>query len=250
MTAGGLASARTARLRVAPLVLLSTMLGGCDPVEETSPDEESVAVRDREGRRTQNQTNPLAEPSATGLPDGANERPVAPSVPADVAAGLVDAGPLAPLHEAPPAVDEANTADASAQGVERAVIHPGVMENVRILRFALAEDVVNREPVRVSSQFRRDSGPIHVFLEVRNDTGQDVQLSVGFRPAAQRQRSAGVWLTIPPQVRYRTRARSNARRAVGEWVCEVMDEQRRVLATQRFVIAPAVEASVAETEPD
>jgi hypothetical protein len=94
----------------------------------------------------------------------------------------------------------------------------------------------------ISSRFRHNSGPMHVFMEVQNQTAEDVTLIVGFRRASNDRRGGGVSLTIPPAPRYRTRARGNTRRAVGEWVCEVMDEHQRVLVTQPFFIteeAPA-----------
>lgn len=247
MTPAVLPSARTTRPRVAlTLVLLSAAMVGCDPVDETAPEEQPAAERSREARQAPGES--AREEQAAEAEDRApREEPAAEVVAAEVAAGLVDAGPLAALEEEPPAAEAAqpDAAPGSADVYVRPVIHPDVMENFRILRFSLAEDVVDREPVMVSSSFRRDSGPMHVFLEVRNETGEDIQLFVGFRPASVPQRGGGVSLTIPPSPRYRTRARSNTRRAVGEWVCEIMDERQRVLATQRFWITPGAEPSPA-----
>jgi hypothetical protein len=238
------------RPRVAlTLVLVSATLLGCDPVDETATEEQPApAEPSREERRASDESAREARAAAAEQERTAREEAEADSIAAEVAAGLVDAGALAPLEEEPEAPAEAAEAAAapgSADVYVRPIIHPDVIPNLRILRFALAEDVVDREPVMVSSSFRRDSGPMHVFLEVRNETGEDIQLFVGFRPASVTQRGGGVSLTIPPSPRYRTRARSNTRRAVGEWVCEIMDEHQRVLATQRFWITPGAEPSPA-----
>jgi hypothetical protein len=241
------------RPRVAlTLVLVSATLLGCDPVDETAPEEQSApAEPSREERRASDESAREARAAAAEQERTAREQAEADTVAAEVAAGLVDAGALAPLEAEPEAPaeaaepGEAAAAPGSADVYVRPIIHPDVIANLRILRFALAEDVVDREPVMVSSSFRRDSGAMHVFLEVRNETGEDIQLFVGFRPASVTQRGGGVSLTIPPSPRYRTRARSNTRRAVGEWVCEIMDEHQRVLATQRFWITPGAEPSPA-----
>ena len=145
-----------------------------------------------------------------------------------------DALPTAAPERAPASA----TTEAEPSEYVRPELHADANENFQILRFALAEDVVEREPVMISSRFRHNSGPMHVFLEVRNQTGEDVTLMVGFRPADTDRRGGGVSLTIPPSPRYRTRARANTRRAIGEWVCEVMDARQRVLVTQRFFIVP------------
>jgi len=230
-------------------VLLSAALVGCDPVDETATEEQPApAQREREERRASDESAREDREQAAAQERAAREEAAEDAIAAEVAAGLVDAGPLAALEEEPPAPAEAAEADAAPGSPDvyvRPVIHPDVIPNFRILRFSLAEDVVDREPVMVSSSFRRDSGAMHVFLEVRNETGEDIQLFVGFRPASVQQRGAGVSLTIPPSPRYRTRARSNTRRAVGEWVCEIMDEHQRVLATQRFWITPGAEPSPA-----
>lgn len=196
----------------------------------TSPgrSERERAEREREQQRTQR----AAESAATE------------TVAADVAAGQADGGVEQPPPLAAPAAETETPGAAGASGGEpseyiRPLIHPDVLEGVRIVRFALAEDVIEREPVMISSRFRHNSGPMHVFLEVRNQTTEDVTLLVGFRPASVDRRGGGVSLTIPPSPRYRTRARANTRRAPGEWVCEVMDEHQRVLVTQRFFITPA-----------
>ncbi|MBK7777781.1 MAG: ABC transporter permease [Sandaracinaceae bacterium] len=224
MTSAVLPYARTTRPRAAlTLVLVSATLLGCDPVDETAAEEHPApAEPSREDRRASDES---ARGRARGVAEqgrAAREEAAADTIAAEVAAGLVDAGPLAALEAEPEAPAEAaGGAPGSADVYVRPVIHPDVIPNFRVLRFSLAEDVVDREPVMVSSSFRRDSGPMHVFLEVRNETGEDIQLFVGFRPASVTQRGGGVSLTIPPSPRYRTRARSNTRRAVGEWVCEI-----------------------------
>ncbi|MBK7151527.1 MAG: DUF2914 domain-containing protein [Sandaracinaceae bacterium] len=249
MTSAVLPYARTTRPRAAlTLVLVSATLLGCDPVDETAAEEHPApAEPSREDRRASDESAREERAAAVEQERAAREEAAADTIAAEVAAGLVDAGPLAALEAEPEAPAEAAEVGAtgSADVYVRPVIHPDVIPNFRVLRFSLAEDVVDREPVMVSSSFRRDSGPMHVFLEVRNETGEDIQLFVGFRPASVQQRGGGVSLTIPPSPRYRTRARSNTRRAVGEWVCEIMDERQRVLATQRFWITPGAEPSPA-----
>lgn len=240
------------------LLLASAALLGCDPVDETeAPEPTAAEERPRAERSARDEADEdrAAELDRERAAQEAHEAQEAETVAADVAAGLVDAGPAgdAPL-EGDDVTAGAAGPSAAAEGSHdvyvRPVIHPDVIENLRILRFALAEDVVDREPVMVSSSFRRDSGPMHVFLEVRNETSEDIQLFVGFRPASVPQRGGGVTLSIPPSPRYRTRARTNTLRSVGEWVCEIMDERQRVLATQRFWITPAAApAPTAEPGP-
>lgn len=237
------------------LLLASAALLGCDPVDETEAPEPTAAEERPRAERSARDEAAAEERAAELARERAAQEAQAETVAADVAAGLVDAGPAgdAPLEGdevTAGAADPSAAAEGSHDVYVRPVIHPDVIENLRILRFALAEDVVDREPVMVSSSFRRDSGPMHVFLEVRNDTGEDMQLFVGFRPASVPQRGGGVTLSIPPSPRYRTRARTNTLRSVGEWVCEIMDERQRVLATQRFWITPAAEPSpTAEPAP-
>lgn len=236
------------------LLLVSACLFGCDPVDETEAPEPGAAQERPRAERSARDEAAAEERAA----EQARERAAretreadteAEAVAADVAAGLVDAGPLgdAPLEANAVVADTAvpSAPEGSHDVYVRPVIHPDVIPNLRILRFALAEDVVDREPVMVSSSFRRDSGPMHVFVEVRNETGEDIQLFVGFRQASVPQRGAGVTLSIPPSPRYRTRARTNTLRSVGEWVCEIMDERQRVLVTQRFWITPGTTPSPA-----
>lgn len=227
-------------------------LAGC-----TDPVEEARAPRGSEAAPAAARTAASEDDQSAAEAERARERRAAlaasaETVPAEVAAGLEDGGVELPAPEpALAAADADGTAiEADGGGSEpseyiRPVIHANVIENFEILRFALAEDVVEREPVMISSRFRHDSGPMHVFLEVRNQTAEDVTLLVGFRRASVEQRGGGVSLTVPPSPRYRTRARGNTRRAPGEWVCEVMDERQRVLVTQRFFIVPDTNAETA-----
>lgn len=230
------------------LLLASAAWLGCDPVDETeAPEAPAAQERPRAERSARNETAAEERAAEQARERAAREAEEAETVAADVAAGLVDAGPagdiLLETDTVVAGAAEQNVAEGSHDVYVRPVIHPDVIPNLRILRFSLAEDVVDREPVMVSSSFRRDSGPMHVFLEVRNDTGEDMQLFVGFRPASVPQRGGGVTLSIPPSPRYRTRARTNTLRSVGEWVCEIMDERQRVLATQRFWITPSAPAA-------
>jgi len=225
------------------LLLASAALVGCDPVDETEALESTAAPERPRTERSERDEAAREERVAREAREQA-AREAAAAVAAEVAAGLIDAGPLGEvaiegdLAAAPSEAADPGANEGSHNVYVRPVIHPDVIANFRILRFSLAEDVVDREPVMVSSSFRRDSGPMHVFLEVRNETNEDVQLFVGFRQASVTQRGGGVALSIPPSPRFRTRARGNTRRAVGEWVCEIMDERQRVLATQRFWITP------------
>lgn len=240
------------------LLLASACVFGCDPVDETETREPSAAEeRPRAERSDRNQVaggREAEQARERAAHEAEAEAEEAETVAADVAAGLVDAGPAGDVLAPTDTLVAGNAAPSAPEGSHdvyvRPVIHPDVIPNLRILRFALAEDVVDREPVMVSSSFRRDSGPMHVFVEVRNDTGEDMQLFVGFRPASVPQRGGGVTLSIPPSPRYRTRARTNTLRSVGEWVCEIMDERQRVLVTQRFWITPgATPEPAAEPAP-
>lgn len=239
--------------------LLASAPGCTDPVEDAHQEGASQPGADRTEAR-----NAGAPPAPRGAGTTTRERrtssPTAPdTVAADVAAGLADGG----MDEEPPTVPapatSSETGAAAGAGAPtppssepseyiRPVIQDEFLEGVRILRFALAEDVIEREPVMISSRFRHNSGPMHVFLEVANQTADDVTLLVGFRRASDQRRGGGVSLTVPPSPRYRTRARANTRRAPGEWVCEVMDERQRVLVTQRFFIVPDPNAATATTD--
>lgn len=236
-----------------------------DDVDDAD-DERDTANDDRPGtpRRTPRRTEgEAANPDEDRDTSDATDTPPE-TVPAELASGQAesaegdgdapdDGRPAEEDAENAAQGEDAAQADAAAgaegpaeQPTEAApgegpVIHNGVIDRFEISRFALARDIIDREPVGITDTFERGSGPLHVFIEARNRTGENVELRVGFSPAESERRGAGVRLNVPSTFRYRTRARANTRRRPGEWICVVTDERGRVLVEQRFRITETAE---------
>lgn len=104
--------------------------------------------------------------------------------------------------------------------------------DIKVKRFVIASDVVDREPVQASTVYSKAATErVYAFVEVDNPALVKTELSVVFVPPGQP--SFPVALSIGPLKRYRTWAYTRKLGAVGAWRVEVRGGDV-VLATTSF----------------
>ena len=106
--------------------------------------------------------------------------------------------------------------------------------NAEILELVLARDVVDRQPVDPGTSFPSGT-KVNVFVESRNESEADIQLSVTWENVASGRRSPPVGLKIPVRKLNRTRAYRTLK-IKGDHRCILLDDTGKEIAVLPFTI--------------
>ena len=162
------------------------------------------------------------------------DAPVATATPAATAAE--------PTPEPTPARAEAPEAEAPAptrtERTERTERRPERRAGapLRVHRFVVARDVVDREPVDAGETFAASDERLFAFFEFRNRGGDEQELSVTFEGPDGRT-TGHVMLSVPADVwRWRTWAWTRGADEPGEWTAQVHDADGALIGSQTFTV--------------
>ena len=110
------------------------------------------------------------------------------------------------------------------------------MDGLTIRRLVTAPEIEHREPVAASSVFGRHEERVYAFVEVSNESEDDVTLLVHFiGPGGQV--SGGIELNIPPAVpRWRTWAHTRHAKQPGLWRVEIRSTDGDLLGALPFEV--------------
>jgi hypothetical protein len=164
---------------------------------------------------------PMPEPAAvepTPVPEPAAVEPTPVPEPGD--GGSVVAEPSEPA-EPTPAVSGGSTPISLGTDAE-------------ILKLVLAKDVVNRQPVDPGTSFPSGT-KVNLFIESRNESEADIQLSVTWENVASGRRSPPVGVKIPVRKLNRTRAYRTLK-LEGEHRAILIDGSGKEIAALPFTI--------------
>jgi outer membrane biosynthesis protein TonB len=106
--------------------------------------------------------------------------------------------------------------------------------DAEILKLVLAKDVVNRQPVDPGTSFPSGT-KVNLFIESRNESEADIQLSVTWENVASGRRSPPVGVKIPVRKLNRTRAYRTLK-LQGEHRAILIDESGKEIAALPFTI--------------
>ncbi|MBW2685892.1 MAG: DUF2914 domain-containing protein [Deltaproteobacteria bacterium] len=110
------------------------------------------------------------------------------------------------------------------------------MDGLTIRRLVTASEIEHREPVAASSVFGRHEERVYAFLEVSNESEDDMTLLVHFIGPGE-QVSGGIELNIPPAVpRWRTWALTRHAKQAGLWRVEVRSPDGDLLGALPFEV--------------
>jgi hypothetical protein len=137
-------------------------------------------------------------------------------------------------HAPAPAVATPRTAAQTGDELSLPLAIPGT--TARLIRFEVAKDIVDHEPVGVSTSFSQQTTPrVFAFLEVNNEAGKPFQLDVAFDPVAEDEVSTLLTLQIPSAKRWRTQVFMHSQ-TVGKYRAVVVTESGDDLGGRAFEI--------------
>ncbi|MCX4243492.1 hypothetical protein [Paraliomyxa miuraensis] len=239
-------------------LLTLVLLVGCDsgsaPPKSAAAKTDAIDAKKVEPAKTETKVEakaptPVPEPAPTTAvePVPTPPEPVPPAVVVDPAAvgdpppvepAAADAGAAVDDVAADAADDGADSSDAPeppsavAAGDGSSPISLG--PDAELLRLVLAHDVVNRQPVDPATTFPAGQ-KVSLFIEARNETGEDIGIQVTWEDVKSGRRSPPVGVVISPRKLHRTRSYRTMKKP-GEYRCIVLGDDDRELAVLPFTI--------------
>jgi hypothetical protein len=145
-------------------------------------------------------------------------------------------GEDAPLAMAPPVAKARPLAPEASEQLVLPLAIPH--SSARLVRFELAESVVEHEPQGVSTRFSQRSTPrVFAFLEVQNDGGKPTTLDVAFDPMDTDVVSTLLTLEIPSVRRWRTQVFMHTA-APGKYRAVLVSASGEELGGRDFEVVP------------
>jgi hypothetical protein len=103
-----------------------------------------------------------------------------------------------------------------------------------LVRFELAERIVDREPAGIATTFSRAAAPrVFAFLEIQNKHGAPFELDVRFERIESTTPGRGIKLSIPAAERWRTQALTATRKS-GRYRAVVTTSEGTVVTAREF----------------
>ena len=131
----------------------------------------------------------------------------------------------------------ATTEEKEATDFDR-MLSPG---EVNVVRFVLAKDVVDREPVEETDIFTTETEKIFAFVHVDNASGEPYAFRVHWEPASGPASPYGVKLNVRTAPRFRTWAWTKIKRDPGRYRAVLRTLDGEEIASREFDIEDASE---------
>lgn len=123
---------------------------------------------------------------------------------------------------------------------QRSSVEPELvsMDGLTIKRFVTTAEILNHEPVAVSSVFADHGETVYAFVEVSNESQEEKVLLVDFL-MPEGEVSSGIELRVPPMARrWRTWAHARHLSKPGNWWVEIRSVNGRLLQALPFQVEP------------
>jgi hypothetical protein len=198
--------------RLASLLAL-VLLVACDGGAKASPTKSSPAKTDPAKTAPAKIEPAKVEPAKVEpapMPEPAKVEPTPVPEPAAVEPAKAEPAAVEPTPVAEPGDGGSVVAEPSEPAEPTPAVSGGstpisLGTDAEILKLVLAKDVVNRQPVDPGTSFPSGT-KVNLFIESRNESEADIQLSITWENVASGRRSPPVGVKIPVRKLNRTRA--------------------------------------------